>query len=52
MSDLHNNGWLDLEQSSRLLHAIFPNYPCLSPEHRIPPKEALCPVSSAQPRHT
>jgi hypothetical protein len=31
--------WLFVEESSRLLHVIFPNYPILSPCHRVPPKE-------------
>ena len=30
---------LNLEESTRLLHAIFPNYPALYPCRPIPPKD-------------
>ena len=31
--------WLKVEESARLLHAIFPNYPALYPCRPIPPRE-------------
>ena len=31
--------WLKVEESVRLLHSIFPNYPALDPCRPIPPRE-------------
>ena len=34
-------GYMNLEDSEKLLHAIFPNYPSLEPCHRPPSLEPI-----------
>jgi hypothetical protein len=34
----HSHGWLTLEESARLLQAIFPAYPLLTPCCKAPPR--------------
>jgi hypothetical protein len=34
----HHYSWLTLEESARLLRAIFPDYPLLTPCRKAPPK--------------
>ncbi len=39
-------GFMNLEDSEKLLHAIFPKYPSLEPCHRPPSLEAI--IEAAQ----
>ena len=39
MTALPISDWLKVEESARLLHAIFPNYPALYPCRPTPPME-------------
>jgi hypothetical protein len=34
----HAHGWLTVEESARLLRAIFPAYPFITPCRKAPPK--------------
>ncbi len=36
------NGFMRLEDSERLLRAIFPNYPSLEPRYAAPSLEPVC----------
>ncbi len=35
------NGFMNLEDSAKLLHAIFPNYPSLEPRYPVPRLEPV-----------
>jgi hypothetical protein len=35
------SGFMNLEDSERLLRAIFPNYPSLEPRYPLPPLEPI-----------
>lgn len=39
------NGFMNLEDSEKLLRAIFPNYPSLEPRYPAPPLEPVSPGS-------
>ena len=39
------NGFMNLEDSEKLLRAIFPNYPSLEPRYAAPPLEPVSPGS-------
>ena len=41
--------WLNVEESARLLHAIFPNYPALNPCRPTPPREECCQIAHLDP---
>ncbi len=42
------DGFMRVEDSERLLRAIFPNYPSLEPCYPCPPLEAIAPESAAR----
>jgi hypothetical protein len=37
------SGYMRLEDSEKLLHIIFPNWPCLQPCRPAPRLEPICP---------
>jgi len=39
-------GFMRLEDSEKLLRAIFPNYPSLEPRYPAPALEPICPGSA------
>jgi hypothetical protein len=41
--------WLNIEESARLLHLIFPNYPALSPCRPTPPREECWRIAYLDP---
>lgn len=42
----NNAGMVSIEDASRILHAIFPNYPELTPCNPVPSLQPLAPCSA------
>jgi len=51
MAPLALPDWLTVEESARLLYAIFPNYPVIHPCRQAPPREEWLSADNSPDAH-